>query len=71
MARKKNVDMQRNDWLTMDEAAELMRVSRRIMLRAVRNGCPCRLVGREWRLSRAGIDKWLAEGQDGQYAAEM
>lgn len=49
------------DVLTLDSAAELLRVSAKGLRADAENGLvPGQLVGGEWRFSRAGLFAWLA-----------
>src|SRR5919202_1148379 len=49
------------DVLTLDEAAELLRVEpRTLRALAARGEAPGRKIGREWRFSRQGLLDWLA-----------
>jgi excisionase family DNA binding protein len=55
------------DWphvgLTVDEAAEALRVDRRTIFKAIQEGgLPARKVGKGFRISHAAIDAWLASG---------
>lgn len=57
------------DWplvgLTLDEAASVLRVDKRSILKAIQEGgLPARKVGKGWRISHAAIDAWLASGND-------
>lgn len=50
--------------LTTKEAAELLNVNQKTVLRLIQRGqLPARKVGRVWRLSRHTLEAWLAEGQ--------
>ena len=49
--------------LTTKEAAELLNVNQKTVLRLIQRGqLPARKVGRVWRLSRHALEAWLAEG---------
>jgi excisionase family DNA binding protein len=49
------------DVLTLDEAAELLRVDAPALRRlAGRGDVPARRIGRDWRFSRAALLAWLA-----------
>ncbi len=50
--------------LTTKEAAELLNVNPKTVLRLIQRGqLPARKVGRVWRLSPRALEAWLAEGQ--------
>ncbi|OPX90274.1 MAG: Helix-turn-helix domain protein [Pelotomaculum sp. PtaB.Bin104] len=50
--------------LTLQEAADFLRVGRNAMSKMVNNGeIPGKKVGREWRFSRQALLKWLENGQ--------
>ena len=50
-----------HDVLTLEEAAELLRVSPDELLHGARNGeVPGRRIGAQWRFSRSGLMAWLA-----------
>jgi len=50
--------------LTVEEAAELLRLSAYTVRELARTGkIPARKVGKEWRFSREGLMRWL-EGHD-------
>jgi excisionase family DNA binding protein len=52
-----------NDTLTVDEAAEVLRVGRTQLYDAIGRGeVPHRRVGRSIRLSRSALAAWLATG---------
>lgn len=51
--------------LTVAEAAVMLKVSRHTVWRALkRKQIPAKKVGRQWRLSRQAILKWLSEGDE-------
>jgi excisionase family DNA binding protein len=51
------------DVLTLQEAAAMLRVADRVALASARAGeLPGRLIGEEWRFSRAALLQWLAGG---------
>lgn len=51
--------------LTAGQAAELLQVSTKTVLRLARDGgLPAHKVGRSWRFSRAAILSWLAREED-------
>ena len=50
--------------LTTKDAATLLKVSTKTVLRLIQRGqLPARKVGRVWRLSPRALDAWLATGQ--------
>jgi excisionase family DNA binding protein len=51
-----------HEYLTANEAADLLRVSAKLIRDMARQGLiPGRKIGREWRFSRAALQKWLEE----------
>ena len=51
------------DVLTVDEAADLLRIGRQAMYDAIGRGeVPHRRIGKSIRLSRAGLLQWLTGG---------
>jgi excisionase family DNA binding protein len=51
---------QRHEILTLEEAAEFLRVQKDKLEHDVRNGkVPCRLVGGEWRFNKLVLYLWL------------
>jgi excisionase family DNA binding protein len=53
------------DILTLQEAAEFLRVPPLTMQRQVKAGrVPGRRIGKEWRFSRSVLIKWMASGPD-------
>lgn len=48
--------------LTTKEAAKALRVSVRTLLSMIQRGLPARKVGREWRISPAALEAWIASG---------
>ncbi|MDF9409743.1 helix-turn-helix domain-containing protein [Pelotomaculum isophthalicicum JI] len=50
--------------MNLEEAAEFLRISQTTLKKLLREGeIPARKVGREWRLSRQALLKWLESGQ--------
>lgn len=50
--------------LTVDEAAVLLRIDRKSLYTAIRQGeIPVRRIGRSIRISREALMRWLAEGR--------
>ena len=48
------------DFLTVNEAAKVLRVSRRTVYRLVESRkVPAKKVGRRWRISRAGLKEFI------------
>jgi excisionase family DNA binding protein len=55
------------DVLTLDEAAELLRLpSEAVRLRALAGELPGRAFGEEWRFARSALLTWLAGGEAAQ-----
>ena len=55
-----------NEVLTLEEAAELLRVEERVVERlAARGELPGRKLGREWRFTRAALLEWLGQAASG------
>ena len=52
--------MPRNEILTADEVAELLRIHPATLYKMIKNGdLPAFRVGSDWRFSRNSIEKWL------------
>jgi len=50
-----------NDILTIDEAAELLRIPRSTVYKlAQQDRIPAQKVGRQWRFHRRTLEKWIA-----------
>ena len=59
------------DLLTVNEAAELLKISPEILRRHARNGLiPAHKSGRTWRFSRRELEDWLHSGGP-QVAADL
>jgi excisionase family DNA binding protein len=57
-------DQPAGEVLTLDEAAQLLRVDERTVRElALRGELPGRKLGRAWRFSRAALLEWLAQAQ--------
>jgi excisionase family DNA binding protein len=53
--------------LTTDEAAQVLRISKRLLLRLVREGqLPGRKLGREWRFLRSDLRRAITPSQNGE-----
>ena len=55
------------DWppvgMTVDEASDVLRVDRKTILKAIREGgLPARKVGVGWRIDHDAVKAWLASG---------
>jgi excisionase family DNA binding protein len=51
-----------DEYLTIDQVAELLKVSGKTIRRLVRRGeIPGFKVGGQWRIKRGDIDEWVAE----------
>jgi len=47
-------------WLTLDELAEYLKLSRSKLYRMAQEGkIPASKVGTQWRFDRQGIDEWM------------
>lgn len=59
-----------NEILTMEEAAELLRVSIKTFIKLLKEEkVPARKIGREWRFSRKALVEWLSSGDSQAYSA--
>jgi excisionase family DNA binding protein len=62
MIDEKSRGLTRADLLTPDEAAHLLAVPRKTILRWAASGyIPAHKLGRRWRLVRTEVDRWLVE----------
>ena len=53
------------DFLTVAEAAELLRIAERTAYKLVREGrLPAVKVGNQWRIERSALEAWIAKGGD-------
>jgi len=60
------VSGERQEVLTAEEAARYLRVGERTLRRMLREGrLPGRKVGREWRIAREALDRYLKERPEG------
>jgi excisionase family DNA binding protein len=54
----------RKEILTIDEAAELLQLSKRSVYKLVKQGgIPAKKVLNKWRFERQSLKRWLAEGK--------
>ena len=53
------------EFLTVVEAAELLRIAERTAYKLVRDGrLPAVKVGNQWRIERRALEAWIAKGGD-------
>ena len=53
-------------WLTLEEAAEYLKMGRSTLYRLAREGqMPAHKRGRVWRFDAAELDAWMKEGGEG------
>ncbi|MBN1866826.1 helix-turn-helix domain-containing protein [Candidatus Sumerlaeota bacterium] len=53
------------NWLTLDEAAEYLKMGRSTLYRLAREGqMPGHKRGRVWRFDAAELDAWMKEGDE-------
>jgi len=58
--------MSSNDFLTVSEVAELLRVSDETVYRLCRRGeLKASRAGIQWRIKRTSVDEYLSRGQEG------
>jgi excisionase family DNA binding protein len=58
----KAVEAESPEVLDVDDAAELLRVSKQTVRKAAADGqLPGKKIGKEWRFSRSGLIAWLSE----------
>lgn len=54
-------------FLTIAEAAELLRIAERAAYKLVRDGrLPAVKVGNQWRIEKGALEAWIAQGGDQQ-----
>ena len=52
--------METDKWLTLDEVAEYLKLSRTTLYRLAQDGeIPASKVGSQWRFDREEIDEWM------------
>ena len=48
--------------MSLEECADVLRIDRKLMFRALADGLPARKIGRAWRISPKALEDWLASG---------
>ena len=58
--------MEADKWLTLDELAEYLKLSRTKLYRMAQNGeIPASKIGSQWRFDREEIDAWMKSQKPG------
>ncbi|MGD8584423.1 MAG: helix-turn-helix domain-containing protein [Chloroflexota bacterium] len=61
-----------DDILTVQEAAEYLKLAQSTIYRLCQNNqLPARKIGGAWRLSRRGLDEWIANYDNPAWYSEM
>ena len=72
VAKKDRMERMHPEVLNVDGAAEVLGVSRWLVLKMARRGeLPGKKVGKEWRFRLSRILRWLAETEGGKKPATM
>lgn len=60
--------MQNEPWVSLDEMAEYLGVSRDTVYRWIARGLPAHKLGRLWKFKVSEVDAWLRAGKAGDEA---
>jgi len=60
--------MQKEPWVSLDEIAEHLGVSRDTVYRWIERGLPAHKLGRLWKFKVSEVDEWLRAGKAGDEA---